>query len=182
MRLSSPRIPPLPEAEWTPEQREMLTRGNPQRVLNIFATLARHPDLYRKWGGFGNQVLFKSTLSPRDREIAILRVGWLCQSGYEFHQHVRIGKAAGLSDAEIERIKAGPDAVGWTPVEATLMRAVDELHRDFFISDDTWSKLTPHYNTQQVIDLVFAVGQYTLVSMALNTFGVQVEDGAISWP
>ena len=109
MRLSRPRLAPLPSSEWNDEQRELLTRGNPPRVLNVFATLVRHQDLYRRWMPFANHVLFKSALPPREREMAILRVGWLCRSGYEFHQHTRIGKDCGLSDAEIERLKSAPD-------------------------------------------------------------------------
>ena len=176
MRLREARVAPLPEGEWTAEQRELLTKGNPPRVLNVFRTLIRHPDLYRRWIPFGNHVLFKSTLSPRDRELAILRIGVLCRSGYEVHQHTRVGKAAGLTEADIERVRLGADAPGWTPVEATLLRAVDELHHDQFIADATWRALTSHYRTEQIIDLVFAVGQYTMVSMALNTFGVQIEE------
>jgi alkylhydroperoxidase family enzyme len=120
-------------------------------------------------------VLFKSSLPPREREMAILRIGWLCRSGYEFHQHTRIGKASGLSDTEIERLKSKPDAAGWTEAESALLQAVDDLHGDQFISDATWQRLGRHYDTKQVIDLVFAVGQYTLVSMALNSLGVQIE-------
>ena len=176
MRLSKSRIAPLPPGEWNDEQRELLTRGHPSRVLNVFATLARHQDLYRRWMPFANHVLFKSSLPPRERELAILRVGWLCRSGYEFHQHTRIGKQAGLSDEEIERLKGSPDATGWTEAESALLRAVDDLHGDQFISDETWQRLGKHYSTNQVIDLVFAVGQYTLVSMALNSFGVQIEE------
>jgi alkylhydroperoxidase family enzyme len=176
MRLSHPRVTPLPPGEWNDEQRELLTRGNPSRVLNVFATLVRHQDLYRRWMPFANHVLFKSTLPPREREMAILRVGWLCRSGYEFHQHTRIGKQCGLSDAEIERLKYSPDATGWTEAESALLRAVDDLHGDQFIGEETWQLLGKHYDTRQIIDLVFAVGQYTLVSMALNSFGVQIEE------
>jgi len=175
MRLSRPRLAPLPSNEWDDEQRELLTRGNPPRVLNVFATLARHQDLYRRWMPFANHVLFKSSLPPREREMAILRIGWLCRSGYEFHQHTRIGKASGLSDEEIERLKSEPGAAGWSEAESALLQAVDDLHGDQFISDATWQRLSKHYHTNQVIDLVFAVGQYTLVSMALNSFGVQIE-------
>lgn len=175
MRLKKPRVAPLAPAEWNDEQRELLTRGNPARVLNVFATLVRHQDLYRRWMPFANHVLFKSSLPPREREMAILRIGWLCRSGYEFHQHTRIGLEAGLSDAEIDRIKAGADAAGWSDAEAALLQAVDDLHSDQFISDATWQRLGKHYDERQVIDLVFAVGQYTLVSMALNSFGVQIE-------
>jgi len=176
MRLSKPRVPPLTLAECNDEQRELLTRGNPARILNVFATIARHSDLYRRWIPFANHILFKSTLSPRDREIAILRIGHLCRSGYEFAQHTEVGKRAGLSEAEIERTKAGPDAAQWSESERWIVRATDELHHDAFISDATWVGLGQHYNTNQVIDLVFTVGQYTMVSMALNSFGVQLED------
>ena len=176
MRLEAPRIEPLPESEWTPQQRELLTKGDPARVLNIFRTLARHPELYKRFSAFGGQVLFKSTLSPRERELVILRVGALCRSEYEFHQHTHIGKSVGLSDADIARVKLGPDAPGWTPLESTLLLAVDELHRDQFISDEVWRTLAANYRTEQLIDIVFAVGQYTMVSMALNTFGVQIEE------
>jgi 4-carboxymuconolactone decarboxylase len=175
VRLSRPRLAPLEPSEWNDEQRELLTRGNPPRVLNVFATLARHQDLYRRWLPFANHVLFKSSLPPRERELAILRIGWLCRSGYEFHQHTRIGKASGLNDAEIERLKSDPGAAGWSEAESALLQAVDELHGDQFISDATWQRLSKHYDTNQLIDLVFAVGQYTLVSMALNSFGVQIE-------
>jgi alkylhydroperoxidase family enzyme len=177
-RVAEPRIAPLPESQWTQQQRDEITRGNPARILNIFRTLIRHPDLYRRWMPFGNHVLFKSTLTPRDRELAILRVGWLCRSAYEFHQHTRVGKAAGLSDADIERVKTSPQDAGWSPAERALLQAVDELHEDSFVTEPTWKALGTHFNEQQLMDLVFTVGQYTMVSMALNTFGVQIEDEA----
>ncbi|HYM36337.1 MAG TPA: carboxymuconolactone decarboxylase family protein, partial [Steroidobacteraceae bacterium] len=152
MGVSKPRVPPLTLDECTPEQRELLTKGNPARILNVFATIARHADLYRRWIPFGNHILFKSTLSPRDREIAILRIGWLCKSGYEFAQHTVVGKRAGLTDAEIERTKLGADGPGWSESERLIVKAADELHGDSFISDATWNGLTKHYSTNQLID------------------------------
>ena len=183
MRLSKARVEPLPEAEWTPEIREILPRGLGRgRVLNIFTTLARHPKLLKRWLVFGNHVLFKSTLSPRDREIAILRIGWLCRSEYEWGQHAVIGRDAGLSDEEIRRVSQGADAPGWKAHEAVLIRAVDELYEDQIIEDETWNALGSHYNLEQIMDLVFAVGQYTLVSMALNTLGVELDPGIEGFP
>lgn len=82
-----------------------------------------------------------------------------------------------LTDAEIERIKAGPDAAGWSRFDAALLRAVDELHEQALVSDATWRELAERYNSQQMMDLVFTVGQYNLVSMALNSFGVQLDEG-----
>jgi len=181
MRLKKPRIAPLVEGDWTDEVRELLepTRGGVGggSVLNIFATLAHHPKLLKRWNVFGNHVLFKSSLPARDREILILRIGWLWQAEYEWGQHVVIGKRVGLSDEDIERIRTGPDAPGWDPFEAALVRAADELHADAFVSDATWKALAERYETRQLMDVVFTVGQYTVVSMALNTFGVQLDPG-----
>ena len=183
MRLKKARVEPLPESEWTAEIREILPRGLGRgRVLNIFTTLARHPKLLKRWLVFGNHVLFKSTLPPREREMAILRIGWLCGSEYEWGQHTVIGRDAGLNDEEIRRVSRGADAPGWTASEAILLRAVDELHEDSMIEDSTFSALSEHYNLQQILDLIFAVGQYTLVSMALNTLGVQLDEGIEGFP
>jgi 4-carboxymuconolactone decarboxylase len=107
----------------------------------------------------------------------ILRIGWLCEAEYEWAQHVRIGKQAGLTDDEVHRIKVGPTAKGWSERDVLLLRATDELHKDGCISDATWRGLSKYYNVQQLIDIVFAVGQYSLVSMALNTLGVQLDAG-----
>ena len=117
------------------------------------------------------------TLPDKQREILILRIGWLCRAEYEWSQHVLIGKAVGLSEEEIDRISAGPDAPGWTEDDAALVRATDELHRDAFVSDATWAVLAKKWSVQQLMDVVFAVGQYNLVSMALNTLGVQLDEG-----
>ena len=84
---------------------------------------------------------------------------------------------AGLSEEEIARIKEGASAAGWSDFDATLLRAVDELHSEAFVSDKTWAALSERYNDQQLMDVVFTVGQYNMVSMALNSFGVQLDKG-----
>ena len=183
MRLTKARVEPLPEAEWTPEIRELLPRGvGNGRILAIFTTFARHPKLLKRWLVFGNHVLFKSTVGARERELAILRVGWLCRAEYEWGQHAVIGRQVGLSDEEIRRVIDGPDAPGWSPLEAAVLRATDELHEDKMISDATWKELSRYYGVKELMDLVFAVGQYTLVSMALNSLGVQLDSGIEGFP
>lgn len=178
MKLETPRLAPIPQADWSDEVQKILQPNVAQgSVFNIFKTLAHHPDLLRRWLVFGNHVLFKSTLPPRERELVILRIGWLCEAEYEWAQHVKIGKDAGLTDVEIERIKAGPNARGWNAQDTLLLQATDELRRDAFIGDATWKGLSAHFDTKQLMDVVFAVGQYNLVSMALNTLGVQLDDG-----
>jgi alkylhydroperoxidase family enzyme len=173
-----PRLAPKPSNEWDDETRALVGE-NP---LNIFATLAHHPKLMKRWMVFGGHVLAKSTLPARDRELLILRTGWNCRSPYEWGQHVAIGRATGITDDEVARIAAGPDALGWDSFDATLLRAADELHADQEISDATWAALAGRYDEQQLLDLVFAVGQYHLVSMVLNTARVERDDGVSGVP
>ncbi|HTL87036.1 MAG TPA: carboxymuconolactone decarboxylase family protein [Acidimicrobiia bacterium] len=173
-----PRIQPLPPEEWDDETRAALGA----RPINIFGTLARHPKLLKRWLVFGNHVLGKNTLSDRDREILILRTGWNCSSPYEWGQHVAIGRAAGISDEEVTRISQGADASGWDTRDALLVRAADELHARQMISDDTYAALAKEYDEQQLLDIVFTVGQYHLVSMALNSFRVERDDGVTGVP
>ncbi|MDB5446768.1 MAG: carboxymuconolactone decarboxylase [Phenylobacterium sp.] len=179
MRLSQPRIAPLQDDELTPEQAEALrpVREGSMGVLNIFRTLARAPKALTRFNQWGSYVLSRrNDLPARQREIVILRTGWLCKSGYEWTQHVEIGLQAGLTRDEIERIKAGADA-GWSAADAALIRATDELKADQFIGEATWAELGRNFTDKQRMDVVFTVAQYTQVSMILNTFGVQLDEG-----
>jgi alkylhydroperoxidase family enzyme len=180
--LTQPRIPPADLATLGGEARELLESVSLGPAVNIFRTLANHPKLMKRWLVFANHILFKSTLPPRDRELVILRIGWRCRAEYEWGQHVIIGRAAGLSDEEIERIALGPDAPGWSPFEAALLRASDELYEDSMVGEETWSALSELYSTEQLMDVVFTIGQYALVSMALNSFGVQLDPGVGGFP
>jgi alkylhydroperoxidase family enzyme len=179
MRLTAPRIAPLRDDEMTDEQREALKPMSAGRLgpLNIFRTLARAPKALARFNEWGAYVLSRrNSLPAREREIVILRVGFNCKSGYEFTQHTRIGLNEGLTPDEIVRIKAGADA-GWSPADAALIRAADELVRDHFVTDATWAALGQHFDDKQRMDVVFTAGQYTQVSMFLNTFGVQLDEG-----
>ncbi len=184
-RLTEPRIKPANEDDLSEDLQGIMEGAKKLfggRVPNVNMTLANHEKLFKRWLVFSNHILSKSTLPPRDREILILRIGWLCRSEYEWGQHLIIGKKAGLTGEEILRITRGHDAGGWTGIEPLLLKAVDELHEDSMINDDTWDSLSEHYDQQQMMDLVFTVGQYNLVSMALNSFGVQLEEGVEGFP
>lgn len=173
------RIPPLQECEWTDEQRQRLESAHRKGgFYNLAGTLARHPEASRRVGQLSAHVLGPtSTLSARDRELLILRTAWLCQAEYEWAQHRLIALKAGMADEEIDRCREGAEAPGWTATEASLLRAADDLHAQQRISDANWKALTHVYNEQQMMDIVFAVGQYTLVAMAMNSFGVPLDDG-----
>jgi len=178
MRLKQPRVPPLPQSEWDDNTADVL-RGlrRDGQIYNIFTTLARHPQLLKRWLVFANHILSKSTLPAREREIAILRMGWNCRAEYEWGHHLAIGKQTGLDDDDIRRISEGPDAAGLDPFEAVLLRAVDELNADTFLSNNTWQALSARYNPQQMLDFIFTAGQYKLLSMVLNSLGIQLEEG-----
>jgi quinoprotein glucose dehydrogenase len=172
-RLSRPRISPVPAHERTDAQRQMLA-ARPD--YNIYTTLAHHPELYSRWSGLGRFVLNGSSIPARHREMLMLRMGWLCQSEYEWSQHARIATTtAGMTDAEIHRIAEGPQAPGWTDFERTLLRMVDELRYDAIISDATWNVLSKEYSDQKIMEALYTAAQYQLVSMALNSLGVQLD-------
>ena len=178
--MASPRIAPRPEADWDEPTRELIgltTSGMFGSPLNIFTTLAHNPKLFRQWMKFGTAVLIQGKLPPREREIAVLRVGWLCESEYEFGQHVVIGRAAGLSDDEIRAIAAGPDDPSWSEGDRTILRATDELHDDYRIGDATWAAMSDRFGPDELIEFVMLVGQYHLVSMTLRTLGVELDEG-----
>jgi 4-carboxymuconolactone decarboxylase len=176
VRLTKARIAPLSDAELTDEQKVALAPMG-ARVINIFRTLAHAPKALARFQQWGAYVLSRrNSLPEREREIVILRTGYLCKSGYEWTQHVTIAKRCGLTDDEIARIKKGADA-GWSAADTALIHASDELHNDQFVSDATWSALGKHFDQKQCMDVVFTAAQYTQVSMFLNTFGVQLDAG-----
>jgi alkylhydroperoxidase family enzyme len=174
-RLSAPRIAPVPEHERNEAQRQMLA-SRPD--FNIYKTLAHHTELYSRWSGLGGFLLNGSSLPARHREMLMLRMGWLCQSEYEWAQHARIATSgAVLTDEEIHRIAEGPQARGWTDFERALLRLTDELRYEAMASDATWRALRAEYSDQQMIEAIFTAAQYQLVSMALNSLGVQLDPG-----
>jgi 4-carboxymuconolactone decarboxylase len=173
----APRIPPLPVEGRDPRTEELLAplRRPDGGELNIFATLARHPKLFKRWSAFGGTLLYGGRLPARARELLILRTGYLCRADYEWGQHVEIGRAAGLSDDEIARVAEGPEAAGWSAEDTELLRAADELHADSCIGDDTWHALAARWDEQQLIEVCMVVGQYHLVAFTLRSLGVEPE-------
>jgi 4-carboxymuconolactone decarboxylase len=174
-----PRIPPLSPEDRDEQAQELLSgvsaAGAP--AANIFSTLVRHPGLFRRWLPFGGKLLGGGKLPARDRELLILRTGWLCDAEYEWAQHREISKSIGISTDEIARVKQGPDAPGWDPFDVTLLKAADELHAQARITDDTWAALVAKYDEQQLIEVPMLVGHYHMVAFTLNSLGVPLEDG-----
>lgn len=175
-RLKTPRIQPVDpnSPELSDDQKAMLAS---RADFNLYKTLVQHLELYNRWTPLGRQLLNGSTLPARDREIIMLRMGWLCQAEYEWAQHARIATAEniGMSDEEVRNIAVGVDAGNWTEWEKTLITMVDELRYDTMISDATWQKLRANYSQQETMDALFTAAQYQLVSMVLNAIGIQLD-------
>jgi alkylhydroperoxidase family enzyme len=154
--------------------------GRP-KGLNLLGLLAHHPELTRAYHTFNGHVLFGTTLTARQRELLVLRVGVVRRAEYEWAQHVILGLDAGLSEEEIDRVTEGPGAPGWSPVDRAMLTAVDDLLADACVGDEAWAVLAAEFDTQQLMDLVFTVGAYELLAMAMRTFGVQLDDDLRSW-
>lgn len=189
------RVAPLLPPEWDAEIRDAMSvfpsardfvlshhESTDRRGSNGVGILLRHPALAKAFFTFNNHVAKASTVSARVRELLILRVSWLLRSEYELVQHIVIGRRAGLSDADIQRIQSGPDAPGWEPMDADLLRAVDELVTNARIEDATWKRLSVRFSVVELMDIVFAVGCYEMLAMAFNTFGAELEPGVEPLP
>ncbi|HEX7097469.1 MAG TPA: carboxymuconolactone decarboxylase family protein [Acidimicrobiales bacterium] len=187
-----PRLAPLAPGEWPASMRDALAalrppnprhpfperRDDRPKGLNVLGTLARHPDLARAFHTFNGHVLFATTLTPRQRELLVLRVAAVRDAEYEWAQHAVLAGDAGITDDEVARVRTGESGgLGeWSPLEGALLRAVDDLVRDALVSDETWAVLAAELDDQQLMDVVFTVGAYDLLAMAFRTFGIPLDD------
>ena len=148
------------------------TRGGPPR---IFTTLGRHRRLFRRWLWFAGALMPGGKLPRAETELVILRVAHNCGSEYEWSQHERMGKRAGLSEEEISRVRAGADAPGWSQRRALLLRAADEMHERRQIGSELWAQLSHHLNEVLLIELCMLIGHYEMLAMTLNTLEIEPE-------
>jgi len=184
--MSTPRIAPLPVARWQPgllDQAGTLTQGGIRATNNVYGTLANYPSLFLAWLRLGAHAFRHSTLPPRLREIVILRAAGLSQGRYPCAQHVTIGKACGLSDADIAAVFQGPQAMHWSASslaqDKRTLFAVDELIAGGAMNDATWSDLTKTLNLHQCMDLVATTGFYRLAAWMLNACRTPLQDDGI---
>jgi AhpD family alkylhydroperoxidase len=140
---------------------------------HLFTTLARHRGLFRKWLRFAGALMPGGVLPRKDSELVILRVAHNSDCEYEWRHHERLGAAAGLSAEDIDRVRSGPRAEGWSPAQALLLRAADELHDTRTISDELWAQLSATRSQPELIELCMLVGHYEMLAMTLNAARVQ---------
>ena len=174
-----PRIPRLAPDQYSADAQQIIddTRravgAEPTTgMADYFATMLHHPKLMERQLQLSIQ-LFTGELSTRHRELAILRVAWLNQAPYEWGEHVLVGKReAGLTSEEIERVTQGPAAPGWASEDRAILKAVDELHADAMISDETWATLAETLSYQQLIELPVLVGIYQGTAYLQNSLRI----------
>ena len=171
-------LPPLPADQWDDRTRAALAglvprgRQDPEGAGVALSTLVRHPDLAKAFLGFSTYLLVRSTLPPRVRELAILRVAARRNCAYEWAHHARMATEMGLSESEIN---AAQDGSGRTELDNTVFTAVDELDEKSALTEATWAALSAHLDERQRMDLIFTVGGYGALAMAFNTFGIEPE-------
>lgn len=174
------RVTPLPADEWNDDVRAALKgtlpheRQNPEAAGPMLSTLVRHPDLAKAFLGLSLHLLYRSTLPARLREIAILRVAHRRMCAYEWSHHVDVAKTEGLTDADIAAIARGQGA---GELDQLIVDSVDQLEENTNLRDETWAALSQHLSEQQRMDLVFTVGSYGMLAMAINTFDIPLEEG-----
>lgn len=186
MSGSGPRIGPLPREEWTVRVREVfaIAEGPTAREQgprsNVVLTLANHPELAAHFLAFSSYLRKQSTLPARLRELVILRVAWRYQCDYEWAHHVNLAGHAGVTPAECEAVKDGPEGGDWAELERQVLGAADQLCDLGRIEGATWDALAAHFDKHLLLDLIFTVGGYATLAWALNSLGVEAGDVHLS--
>ena len=143
---------------------------------HLFTTLGRNRRLFRGWLSFASRLMPFGTFPRRESELVILRVAHLRSCSYEFEHHVRLGARVGLTAADIERVKEGPEAGGWSPRERLLLRATDELHATQDVSDALWSELSHELDEPECVELVMLVGHYEMLATAIKALRIPPDE------
>ena len=181
---ASPRVVPLAEAAIDERVRAAMERLHeaflqPERVPvhHFFATLSHSPEISAAYLQLGSDLATASALPARERELAILRTGWLCGAPYQWGEHVRTARLIGITAEEIERLRTGSAAPGWSAAEAALLEAVEELHRNAMIADATWCRLAAQFEPRQLIELTMLVGHYHTTAFVQNALRIGLNPG-----
>jgi len=176
---AAPRLAPLPPDQWDDEVTAALRAGlggvPREPVPNVLATLVHHPRLAGAFLAYNTMLLRAPVLDPRLRELMILRVAWRTGAPYEWLQHVRLAQRCGVTPEEVEAISEGAGAATWSPLEADLLGATDEMIDHYRVADATWARLVEQLDTRQLVEAVFVVGTYTCLAMVFNSFGLELD-------
>lgn len=158
-----------------------LRGGGRPNGMNALSTLAHHPGLTKGFHAFTGHILFNTTMTLRQRELVILRVASKRGAEYEWLQHVVLAMDNGISREEIAAVETPDESVTWSPLEAAMLEAVDQLLVDAKIAAPTWEVLAAELDEQQLMDLIFTVGAYDALAMMFRSLEIEVDDDLRSW-
>jgi alkylhydroperoxidase family enzyme len=173
-----PRLPALPRENRTEAQQKTFDEismvvvdgvRKPREDAAAIEIMIRHAELYNAHLNLSKQFLAEGKLSIRDRELAVLRIGWLSQAPFEWGSHVKIAKRNGITSEEIARVIEGSTAIDWSDHDRAIIRAMEELHFDSMITDETWATLALSYSDKQLIEITILAGQYKTVAYLQNS-------------
>lgn len=177
---NAPRIAPIPTEELSPAQiatidmiRASISGAAGQAIPEFFRTIVKHPALFRAQLEAGT-MYFTGTIPPRERELAILRIAWLCRAPYEWGEHVEIAKRYGLAPDDVERVTQGSTAPGWTDHDRAILSGVEELLGDHALSDRTWERLEASWSEAQLLEFPMLVGAYISTALQQNSIRMQL--------
>jgi 4-carboxymuconolactone decarboxylase len=179
MTAERPRLEPVPRDEWDGRLTSLLqsTPGGTEEPMHIFTTLARHPELFRRWLGFGGALL-SGRLPGRLRELVILRTAFRFDGRYEWSHHIELGRAQGIGAAELAALGGDLSTVEWDPFERAALAAVDETADEGSVTDVTWSALAERLDGAELVELLMLVAHYMMLSSVLRSLRVPLEPAA----
>lgn len=145
---------------------------------NLFLTMGRHRRLHLGWLHFAGRMMPGGRLPRRETELLILRVAHVRGNDYEFAHHVELGASVGVTEADVERVEAGPEAAGWTFREQAMLRTADQLLEHEDVDDETWAGLREHLDERLAIEVVMLVSHYRLLDTFITTLRIQPDTPA----
>jgi AhpD family alkylhydroperoxidase len=164
---------------WAIAQLSGLVTGTAPPAL--FLTLGRHRKLFRGWLRFAGRLMPRGTLPRRETELAILRVAHVRGCAYEFEHHARLGRRAGVRDADVARVREGPAAAGWPVRDRAMLAAVDQLLAERDLDEPTWTALRAHLDERATIELIMLVGHYDMLATAIAALRIAPDPPGLTW-
>jgi 4-carboxymuconolactone decarboxylase len=187
MTDKAPRIPPLPREEWTEEARDVFAywEGPSAREhgsrSNTMLTLAHHPRLAIASLDFGKYVLIETRLTPRQRELIVLRVAWRYGSEHQWTHHILSARKIGMTEEEFAALEQPGSSPLWSREDGAVVAAVDQLCESGQIDDATWAVLEESNDRHTLMDMLYAIGLFTMNAWAFNAMRIQLEPDVASY-
>ncbi len=176
------RIQMIQKNQGSPEVEELYAKleENGTKILNLYKVLAYNSHVLRNFLRLGNSLLTRSKLSPKLRELAILRIAQITNSEYEWNQHYTIALEVGVSHAQTEAISHWNDSINFNSEEKAVLKYTDEVEQNIEVKDETFQVLSQHLSEQSIVELTLSIGYWGMVARLLVPLQVDMDTQAIS--